>query len=114
MDETPFYLKPSFREGCLIYLSICFLIILPVVLYLVGWKMRFKVDLSAAVIFIAYPFSFLARIVIWSFEIDGKKDDLDVLLELLISVKAGFIAATLYYFVLEMEPVRIILDSLSF
>jgi hypothetical protein len=37
-----------------------------------------------------------------------------VILEVLISLKAGVIAATLYYFVLEMAPVKIILESISF
>ena len=79
--------------------------------------MRFKIDLSTAIIFIAYPFRFIARIVIWSLQMDQTRNDslsLEVILSLLISIKAGFIAATLYFFVLEMEPVKIILDSLSF
>lgn len=78
--------------------------------------MRFKLDASAFVIIGCYTFSFVLRLIIWSLVMMevSQKEDLQFVLELLISCKAGVVSATLYYFVLEMVPIKVIIECKSF
>jgi hypothetical protein len=76
--------------------------------------MRWKLDYSSYVILFAYTFSFVARLVIWALTLETSTKTYDMLLSIMISVKAAFVSGTLYYFVLEMMPVKIIIKSTSF
>ena len=114
MQETPFYNEDTFKFSCLIFHSILCGVLIPFELYYVICKMRWKLDYSSYVILFAYTFSFVARLVIWALTLETSTKTYDMLLSILISVKAAFVSGTLYYFVLEMMPVKIIIKSTSF
>ena len=110
--DLPFYETFTFNLACLIFQAVTCLIIIPLVIYVVAFKIRFHLDPSAYLILGSYSFSFIARLVIYTLEIQQEENQsatLEKVLQLLISIKAGIVAATLYYFVMEMGPIRTII-----
>ena len=114
MQETSFYNEKTFKYSCLIIQSILCGVLIPFELYYIICKMRWKLDYSSYIILFAYTFSFVARLVICALTLEASSIAYDMLINILISVKAAFISGTLYYFVLEMIPVKIIIKSTSF
>ena len=79
-----------------------------------------KLDTSAIFTLVIYTFSFYMRLVLWVLIMVETYDDSPSqgiyynMLNLFINFKAALISGILYFFVMEMQPVRIILRSLTF
>jgi hypothetical protein len=68
--------------------------------------MKGRLDTSGFVTLGIFTFSFIARLVIWAMmSYEQETNTLQIVMDIMISIKAGVISAALYFFVLEMQPV---------
>lgn len=122
-DEKQLYQEAAFQWTCLVFQILFCTLIIGSQSYYLWFNKSLKgtrLDPSAIFTLAVYTFSFLLRLVLWALIIKATHDSspseshLLNILNLLINFKAAVIAGILYFFVMEMQPVRIILRSLTF
>lgn len=64
-----FFETEAFKYSCLAFQGLMCLVAIPAEVYVVAYKTRFKLDISAYIILVLFTLSFVARLVIYALDI---------------------------------------------